>query len=153
MDEKVVKVLDRLRGQCSRREYCVKDVMQKALKSLDGDVEAAAEVVQTLRKEHYVDDLRYACAFARDKASIQGWGVVKIRYMLAAKGVSRRDVDVALEDIDADRADFRLEKLLENKYRSLKDDPQCRLKLLRFALGRGYEYDRIAPVVDRIISA
>ena len=45
MDEKKIKVTDRLRGLCSRREYCVEDVRQKALKALDGDVAAAAESV------------------------------------------------------------------------------------------------------------
>jgi regulatory protein len=79
MDEKIIKVTDRLRGLCSRREYCVDDVRQKALKALEGDAEAAAEVVETLIKDKYVDDLRYASAFAREKASIQGWGEVKIR--------------------------------------------------------------------------
>jgi hypothetical protein len=40
-------------------------------------------------------------------------------------------------------------KLLENKYRSLKDDPQCRLKMLRFGLGRGYDYEQVEGVLKR----
>ena len=44
-----------------------------------------------------------------------------------------------------------MEKLIENKYRSLKDDPQCRMKLLRFALGRGYSYDDVMPVIDKFL--
>lgn len=151
MDEKVLKITDRLRGQCSRREYCVKDVMQKALKALDGDTQAASAVVEALKKDNYVNDRRYASAFARDKASIQGWGAVKIRYMLSAKGISREDIDAALEDIDAASSDVRLGKLLENKFRTLKEDPQCKLKMLRFALGRGYGYDQVAPVIDKLI--
>ena len=151
MDEAVVKVTDRLRGLCSRREYCVEDIRQKALKALDGDVAAAAEIVETLVKEKYVDDLRYASAFARDKASIQGWGEVKIRYMLSAKKISRDVIDHALSEIDAERASSKLQKLLETKYRSLREDPQCRLKLLRFALGRGYSYDEVAHTVDQLL--
>ena len=104
-------------------------------------------------KEKYVDDLRYASAYARDKASIQGWGEVKIRYMLSAKGVPRDVIDKALEEIDQDKADSRLEKLLQNKLKSLKDDPQCRLKLLRFALGRGYSYDEVNDVVNSLLKS
>ena len=37
---------------------------------------------------------------------------------------------------------------MENKFRSLKDDPQCRLKMLRFGLGRGYAYEEVAEVID-----
>ena len=151
MDEKKVKVTDRLRGLCSRREYCVEDVRQKALKALEGDAATAAEVVETLVKEKYVDDLRYASAFARDKASIQGWGEVKIRYMLSAKKVSREVIDQALSEIDTERASSKLQKLLETKYRSLREDPQCRLKLLRFALGRGYSYDEVNSLINTLI--
>lgn len=151
MDEKKLKVLNRLRGLCSRREYCVADVLKKAADGLEGDRAAAQEVVDILVKEKYVDDLRYASAFARDKSAIQGWGEVKIRYMLSAKGVPRDVIDKALEEIDQDKADSRLEKLLQNKLKSLKDDPQCRLKLLRFALGRGYGYDEVSKVVDSLM--
>ena len=151
MDEKKVKVTDRLRGLCSRREYCVEDVRQKALKVLDGDAALAEEVVETLVKEKYVDDLRYASAFARDKSSIQGWGEVKIRYMLSAKKISREVIDQALGEIDAERASSKLQKLLETKYKSLREDPQCRLNLLRFALGRGYSYDEVSKVVDSLM--
>lgn len=150
MEEEILKLTDRLRGQCSRREYCTADIRKKALKALDGDAEAAAKVVETLVKEKYVDDLRFASAFARDKSSIQGWGEVKIRYMLAAKGISRQNLDSALEEIDGARAASRLEKLMENKYRSLKDDPQCRLKMLRFGLGRGYGYEEISGIVEQL---
>ena len=151
MDEKKIKVTDRLRGLCSRREYCVEDVRQKAMKALDGDAVLAAEVVETLVKERYVDDLRYASAFARDKSSIQGWGEVKIRYMLSAKKISREVIDQALSEIDTERASSKLQKLLETKYRSLRDDPQCRLKLLRFALGRGYGYDEVNDLVNQLL--
>ena len=151
MDEKKLKVLNRLRGLCSRREYCVADVLKKATDGLEGDRAAAQEVVDILVKEKYVDDLRYASAFARDKSAIQGWGEVKIRYMLSAKGVPRDVIDKALEEIAQDKADSRLEKLLQNKLKSLKDDPQCRLKLLRFALGRGYGYDEVSKVVDSLM--
>jgi len=151
MDEKQKKVADRLRGLCSGREYCVADVLKKACDALDGDRNAAQEVVDLLISEKYVDDQRYASAFARDKASIQGWGAVKIRYMLAGKSVARDVIDRALEEIDEEKAGSRLEKLLESKFRTLKEDPQCRLKMLRFGLGRGYSYDEVSAVVELLI--
>ena len=151
MDEKKLKVLNRLRALCSRREYCVADVLKKAADGLESDRAAALEVVDVLVKEKYVDDLRYASAYARDKSAIQGWGEVKIRYMLSAKGVPRDVIDKALQEIDPDKADSRLEKLLQNKLKSLKDDPQCRLKLLRFALGRGYSYDEVNSLINTLL--
>lgn len=151
-DKDMARVTDRMRRLCSRREYCRSDIMSKVVVALDGDREQAAEIVETLVNEKYIDDLRYASAFARDKSSIAGWGETKIRYMLSAKGISREVVTQALEEIDASRARTRLEKLLENKLKTLKDDPQCRLKMLRFALGRGYGYDEVAEALDSLMN-
>lgn len=149
--EDIIKVTDRLRNLCSRREYCSSDILKKALTALEGDREAAEQILKKLVSEKYVDDLRYAAAYAREKAMISGWGETKIRYMLSAKRISRDIITQALAEIDEDKADSRLQKLLENKARSLKDDPQIRLKLLRFALGRGYQYDDVAPVIDSLM--
>lgn len=151
-DKDMARVTDRMRRLCSRREYCRSDIMSKVVVALDGDKDQAAKIVETLVNEKYIDDLRYASAFARDKSSIAGWGETKIRYMLSAKGISREVVTQALEEIDDSRARTRLEKLLENKLKTLKDDPQCRLKMLRFALGRGYGYDEAAEALDSLMN-
>lgn len=146
-----LKVADRMRTLCSRREYCSNDILKKVVTALDGDKEKAAEIVAKLIEEKYIDDLRYASAYARDKSSISGWGEAKIRYMLSAKGISKDIVSQAFESIDENKAAGRLEKLMDNKARSLKDDPQARLKMLRFGMGRGYSYEEVAAVTDRII--
>ena len=147
------KVLDRMRNLCSRREYCRADIMKKAMSALDGDRVTAEKLVEILVTEKYIDELRYASAFARDKSSISGWGETKIRYMLSSKGIPREVIDKALEEIDGAKAMTRLEKLMENKYRSLKDDPQCRLKMLRFGLGRGYGYDEVSEVLEFLMKS
>lgn len=154
MGEKIMdpqKVADRMRGLCSRREYCRQDIMKKVLAALGGDADEAGRIMDRLVEEKYIDDLRYASAFARDKSSIAGWGATKIRYMLAAKGIDRETIAAALQEVDEGKASDRLEKLLSAKVRSLKDDPQCRMKLLRFALGRGYQYDEAAEVIGRLL--
>ena len=152
MEGEVLKVLDRLRRLCSRREYCCPDILKKAADALEGDRDKAQEVLEILVNEKYVDDLRYASAYARDKASIAGWGEVKIRYMLSAKGIAKDVIAQALTEVDAGRAESRLEKLLENKWKSLKDDPQGKMKLIRFALGRGYGYEEVASLLGKICS-
>lgn len=145
------KVLDRMRVLCSRREYCRSDIMKKVVTALEGDRDQAQHLIDKLISEKYIDDRRYASAYARDKSSIAGWGAVKIRYMLLSKDISEDDIVSALADIDDGRASSKLYKLLETKARSLKDDPQKSLKLKRFALSRGYSYDEVSKMVDTII--
>ena len=150
MTEREKQVYDALSAQCARREYCLSDIRRKALERLEFDAAAADAVVASLVADGYVDDRRYAAAFARDKSSLSGWGPVKIRSALLARGVDRAVVLEALEEIDPERASTRLEKVLETKWRTLRDDPQGRLKLIRFALSRGYDYDPIRPLVERL---
>lgn len=140
-----------MRRLCSRREYCVADIRRKLADALEGDTDAVKEVLDSLIREKYVDDMRYASAFARDKASIAGWGSIKISHALLAKGVDRVIIGEALKEVDCTKAEDRMEKLMANKYRSLKDDPQCRLKMLRFGLGRGYCYDEINETIEKLI--
>ena len=151
MEELVKKVLQSLQGRCARREYCVSEVRAKALKALEGDAGAAEEVVAALVRDGFVDDLRYASAFAREKASLTGWGAVKISFALSTKGIARDVIAQALAEIDSDKASDKLDRLLAAKFRTLQGDPQCKLKLLKFALGRGYSYDEVAPAVERVM--
>jgi regulatory protein len=117
------------------------------MKALENDAQKVETALQKLIEEKYVDDLRYSIAYVRDKSSIAGWGDVKIKYMLSAKGVSRDIISKALEEVDSEKASNRLAKLIENKLKSLKDDPQCRLKLLRYAMGRGYSYEEVNKLI------
>jgi regulatory protein len=142
------RCLSRLQKLCSKAEYCRADIYRKALKDLEGDEEAAAKVVEALQADKYVDDARYASAYAREKATLQGWGPVKIRFQLRGKGVSDADIAAALEEIEPEKAEARLAKLLESKAKTLKGDPQGRLKLIKFALSRGYDYDVVKKMVQ-----
>lgn len=184
------KLLDRMRRLCSRREYCSSDIRSKIVAALAAsaadngigarddaeNIDAASlveEVISSLTADRYIDDLRYATAFARDKASLAGWGDSKIRYALAAKKIDKETIAAALEEIDSTKASERLEKLLAAKLRSLKpsscghdgspitgdmDDSmaqhqwQLRQKLLRLALSRGYSFDEASSAIDRLLA-
>ena len=142
------RCLGRLQKLCSKAEYCRADIYRKALKDLEGDEEAAAKVVEALQAEKYVDDARFASAYAREKATLQGWGPVKIRFQLRAKGVSDADIRAALEEVEPEKADAKLQKLLQVKAKTLEGDPQFRLKLIKFGLSRGYEYDAVEKALQ-----
>ena len=144
------KILAALQNLCARREYCTSDIRRKALDRCEGDAAMADELVACLKADRFVDDVRYASAFAREKASLTGWGPVKIRFALRAKGIADSDIAEGLAEIEEDRAASRLEALLQNKWKSLSDDPQGLLKLIRFALSRGYEYSQVEALIAQI---
>ena len=146
------KVLERLQRQCARMEYCVSDIRRKALKAMEGDPDATDRIVASLVKDRFVDDRRFAAAFAREKSALQGWGTV-IRFQLRGKGVPDEIIAEALQEIDPAKAASKLDKLAADRYRILKDDPQCRLKLLKALLSRGYGYDEVEAAVKRVMQA
>lgn len=149
-DERSGKVLDRLRGQCARREYCRADVMKKALEALDGDRDAALAVVEKLVEGRYVDDFRYASAYARDKSSITGWGRARIRQMLSEKRIPDGIISEALKEVDPSRSRQRLERLMAVKWKSIRGTRQDKAKLFHYAASRGYMYDEIKDVATVI---
>ena len=166
MEGEAAKVLEILEAQCSNREYCTSDVRDKAAKKLAERAlkngmtpdrarisEQAEEIVESLVDNKFVDDLRYSSAFAREKASLTGWGPFKIRMALGAKGIAKETADKALEEIDSCKAGQKLDKLVQARHKALKDDPQVRLKLLKYALGRGYGYDEAERVVNSVLKA
>lgn len=150
MDENVKKVLSRLEAQCAKREYCVSEIKAKLSKTLGEDEESISEVMDSLIRDKYVDNLRYATAFSREKSSIGGWGGVKIAMGLRAKGIDNDTIRIALAEIDGERATERLKRLLLSKKHSLTGDPYWKLKLIRYALGRGYGYDEVNKALDLI---
>ena len=99
--------------------------------------------VKQLTERIGIDTLRFLWGLQADLALPLG--------ELSPQGTETKDVIVqAMAEIDEGRAEGRLEKLLENKWKSLKDDPQGKLKLIRFALGRGYGYDDVSSMLDKV---
>ncbi|MBR4228446.1 MAG: RecX family transcriptional regulator [Bacteroidales bacterium] len=147
------KVLPYLQNLCAKREYCRSEILKKAETALEGDRQAAQEMLDSLVADRFVDDARYAAAFARERSSLTGWGPDKIRYSLLMKGISKADIAAALEEVDPEAAGARMEKLITAKSKSLQGDPFIKFKLIKYALSRGYRYDDVAPAVDRILSS
>lgn len=150
MDERQKKILSRLERQCVRAEYCSSDILKKAVSLLEGDTVAAKEVLDSLIGNGFVDDRRYAAAFAREKSGITGWGPVKIRFALSSKRIPSATIAEALEEVDGARAEQKLRKLMEAKWKSLSGDEAARLKLLKYALSRGYDYDTVRRIAEEI---
>lgn len=156
MDDNIKKILLKLQAQCSRREYCTRDIREKACRAvsklgMDDAGAAAGEIVESLVKDRFVDDLRFSCAFAREKSSVQGWGPEKIRYMLRCKGIGPEIISAALAEISPEAADKKLENVMRAKYRTVRECPDAALKMLRYGLGRGYSYDAVKAVTDRLL--
>ena len=113
------KILERMRRTCSMREYCCSDIRKK-IERLDAGGIDADKIIATLCREKFIDETRYAAAFARDKSALQGWGPVKIAYALRSKGIEKETIDEAIGALDSEKSAEKLQSLLKNKYKGLK---------------------------------
>ena len=144
MDERQKKILGKLERQCARREYCSSDMLKKAAGLLDGDLTAARELLDSLTADGFLDDRRYAAAFAREKSGITGWGPVKIRFALSAKRIPPEIIAEALEAVQ------KLRKLMEARWKTLAGDEAAKLKLIKYALSRGYDYGIVRTLAEEM---
>lgn len=112
----------------------------------------ANEILSRLIQQKYVDDARYAGSFARDKALLAGWGPKKIAYALSLKGIPEETIRSALESVDEGGSLHRMEEAIRVKWNSTKAPSlaERRLKVLRFAVSRGYSYVQVKKVLDNM---
>ena len=146
--EEQERMLGRLMRLCAGRECCRSDIRRKLA---DLPAAQADAILETLCREGYLDDARYARAFARDKSALQGWGSLKIKLALQKKQIDAATIAQALEAIDAPAADARMEQLLRAKWKALarEEDPDRKAaKFFRYALGRGYGYEETKRIYD-----
>jgi len=134
---------------CSQKECCVYDVRVK-LRAKGVEPQEAEEVITALIEQDFLNEVRYTHAFVHDKSKLQGWGSEKIRYALRVKQLPDSLIHSALAELDQDAQKERLFRLLEAKRRSVKaaSEIDLRAKLIRFALARGFTYDKVMAVLS-----
>ena len=139
----------RLTSLCSTAEHCSHEMIEKMQRWQLAD-DAQARIIEYLVKEKYIDDERYARFFAKDKIRYNKWGRRKVEQAMWLKHIDgdiQRDV---LDDIDDEEYLAVLRPLLKTKRKSVKvsSDYEMNMKLIRFAMGRGFTMDIIRQCLD-----
>lgn len=138
------EVYARLARLCSAGEHCVWDVVQKmhrwGLSQAESD-----RIVDRLVDEKYIDEERFARAYCNDRMRFSRWGRIKIAAMLRGMHVPDSAIRLGLEQLDVNEYREVLGSVIERKDRTLaEDDPyRRRVRLIRFAAGRGFELEEI----------
>lgn len=148
------EALQALMRLCARAEKSSGDAMRLMRTWGVPDIERQG-VLAKLIEQRYIDDTRYAEAYTREKSQLAGWGARKIALHLRQKGVASDIITSTLAHLDTDDMTSKLEDKLLRKLRSIKaaNDYELKGKLLRYALGLGYEYDVCVSVIDKILHA
>ncbi len=143
------EALSKLAALCSRAEHCSGEMLEKMRQWGLAD-EAQARVMAYLVKEKYVDDERYSRFFVRDKIHYNKWGRRKVEQALYLKHVDKSVYGPVLDEVSDAEYVEQLRPLIASKRHSIKagSDYELNMKLIRFALGRGFTMDVIRQVLD-----
>ncbi|MCR4614041.1 MAG: RecX family transcriptional regulator [Bacteroidaceae bacterium] len=143
----------RLARLCSTTEYCRYDMRRKMAAWLLPEG-AEERVLKRLEQERYIDEVRYAHAYVRDKSRHNRWGAKRIELELRRRGITDETIQDALTEITEEQSDETLEGLLRTKLKTVKgkSDYDVFLKLLRFSVGRGFPQDQAHRCLKRIIN-
>ncbi len=130
---------------CSMAEHCLSEVSEK-LENWGVPTEGRTRILKKLVTEKYINEERYCRSFIHDKFTYNKWGRNKIAQALRQKKIDSEKSAPLLESlIDAEEYQETLRSLLEAKRKTIKarNEYELKGKLIRFALGRGYEMNEI----------
>jgi len=134
------QALQKLKHYCAYQERCHSEVKEK-LYSLGVWKKDHDEIIATLIEENYLNEERFAIAFAGGKWRIKQWGRVKIKYELKQKQVSDYSIKKALQQIDEEEYLKVLGELAKEKYTALKNEQYLvrEKKTIDYLMTRGFE--------------
>ena len=145
------QALQKLKHYCAYQERCHSEVRTRLFElgvwKNDHD-----QLIATLIEENYLNEERFAIAYAGGKFRVKEWGRVKIRYELKKKQVSEYSIKKSLRQIDEDDYMKLLTKLAAEKYTSLKKDQYLvrKKKTIDFLIQRGFEPDLVNQAIEKI---
>lgn len=112
--------------------------------------EEVENLLTELILENFLNEERFAIAYAGGKHRVNKWGRHKIKQGLKLKAVSDPLIRAALNSLDEAEYIQNLQELLEKKATSLREtDPyKRRQKLVNYVLSKGYESDLIFETLN-----
>lgn len=142
---------EKIQAYCAYQERCHKEVTMK-LRSWGLIQEAIDVLITELIQFNFLNEERYARCFARGKFRIKKWGKMKIRMALKKRDVYFKCIDLAMLEIDDKAYLNTLKHLLQKKNETLKETNSYKrkIKLTRYLVTKGYEYDLIHDTLVKL---
>jgi regulatory protein len=141
--------VEKARKYCVYQERSQQEVRNK-LFSFGLQNNEVEEGIVVLIEEGFINEERFAIAYARGRFRIKNWGKVKIKAGLKAKMISQYCIKRALELIDEDEYFETMRKVLINRARNVKEtNPLKRNFLLaKYAVSQGFEPEFVWDMIN-----
>jgi regulatory protein len=140
--------LKKAAAYCAEQERCISQVRHKL-----GEWRASDKVIllvlEYLDREGFLDEQRFARAYATSKFHQLKWGKIKIQEGLRYLHLQEKDIVMGLEAIDNEEYLTVLEDLIRKKTETTKDPNRFirSRKVANFAISKGYEPELVWRIV------
>jgi regulatory protein len=136
--------LQKIAGFCAYQERTHAEVRERLREwGIWGD--EAEEMILYLIEKNYLNEERFAKAFAGGKFRVKNWGKMRIKQELKQKGMSEYCVKIGLSEIDDQTYFETIKKLINRKSGEFDfDNPFLKKqKIARYIIGKGYESELV----------
>ncbi|MDE0560969.1 regulatory protein RecX [Algoriphagus sp. NF] len=143
---------EKIAAFCAYQERCVWEVRRKLFEK--GIAEAQIEkLIGFLLREKFIDEGRYARAFARGKFRLKKWGKNRIRMELKMRQVPEDLIRKGLLEIDPTEYYDTLLSETEKKWEKTKEPDlyKKRFKVVGYLMQRGFEQDLVQEAIDSLL--
>ncbi|MFT3678227.1 MAG: regulatory protein RecX [Chitinophagaceae bacterium] len=142
------QALQKLKHYCAYQERSHSEVRDK-LFTLGVWKKDHDAIIATLIEENYLNEERFAIAFAGGKFRMKQWGRVRIKYELKQRQVSDYSIRKSLRQIEESVYLQTLQQLAASKYASLKGDQYLvrKKKTSDYLIQKGYEPDLVNAAI------
>jgi regulatory protein len=134
---------------CAYQERTQQEVRDKLVYEYGQTTDEADQIIVDLLEQNFINEERFAKAFAGGKFRMKKWGRLKIENELRQRGLSDYCIRQGMKEIpDKDYLQM-LYQLIEKKNQLISADslPARQLKLVRYAMSKGYESEWVWKVV------
>ena len=149
----VSEATTRMEHYCAYQERCHKEIHQK-LKEMNMIPQAIDQIVHHLLQHNFLNETRFAQAFARGKFRTKKWGKNRIVNELKVRNISNYNINLALKEIPETEYTATFHLLSEKRIAQLASEKNLqkkRKKLADYLLYRGWEsqwvYDKVREIV------
>lgn len=134
---------------CAYQERCQQELRDK-LYEWGMWPEAVENIIVSLIENDFLNEERFAIAYARGKFRIKQWGKNKIKQALKFKKVSDYCIKKGLSEINADDYMATIKVVIQKQEIKIKESNPLKkkFKIAQYLVGRGFEQDLVWDVLN-----
>jgi len=129
--------------------------LKRKLWNKDYEQKLIDEVIEDLQKNGYLNDSEFIRVFVAEKSKTKNWSIKRIKGELFKRGIAPKFIDETLNDQPIESDNENAMKLAKKKYEVLLkrnlEPTELRNKLSTYLFSKGFEYDLIKEVSNRLI--